>query len=115
MKPLVVIRFDGSSGALIEPEPEPFVVDHATDQATFVAHRPIHGQPKAFHPKTEAFFQIGAGYDGNARFNKHRNIVRTKAPSTGFRTESRKPTTRPMEPEKQKNDILCPKYRNCRK
>jgi hypothetical protein len=46
-------------------------MDHASDKAAILPHGTIHGEPKAIDPEAKAPFQIGAWYDGNARFDKH--------------------------------------------
>ncbi|MGO9468298.1 MAG: hypothetical protein ACLQIB_11235 [Isosphaeraceae bacterium] len=42
-------------------------MNHASDEATVLPHRAIHGQPKPFDPEAQTLLQIGAGYDRNAR------------------------------------------------
>jgi hypothetical protein len=57
----IVFRFDRSSCSLIEPKTGMFIVNHATDQPTFMPHCPIRGKAKAINPKTQAFLQVGTG------------------------------------------------------
>jgi hypothetical protein len=50
-------------------------MNHAADQLAFSSHFSIHGKTKTFHPKSEAFFEIGAGDYGDARFHCHISVV----------------------------------------
>src|SRR4051794_13090578 len=68
---LVILRLDRRASSLIEPERQPFVMDHASDEAAVLPDGAIHGQPKAVHPEAQTLLQIGAGYDRNARVNEH--------------------------------------------
>jgi hypothetical protein len=50
---LVIVRRDRRTGSLIEPEMQPLVMNHASDEATVLPHGTIHGQPKPVHPKPQ--------------------------------------------------------------
>ena len=68
---LVRLRLDRTTLSLIEPERQALIMDHASDEAPLVPHRPIHGQPKPIDPEAQTFFQVRAGYDRNARLKMH--------------------------------------------
>jgi hypothetical protein len=63
---LVILRLDQGTSSLIEPEIQPLVMNHASDEATVLPHGTINGQPKPIHPEAQTLLQIGAGYDWNA-------------------------------------------------
>src|SRR6185436_648088 len=68
---LVRLRLDRRALSLIEPERQALIMNHASDEAPLVPHRPIHGQPKPIDPEAQTLFQVRAGYDGNARLKMH--------------------------------------------
>src|SRR5262249_58256715 len=68
---LVILRLDRRTRSLIEPEIQPLVMNHASDEATVLPHGTIHGQPQPVHPEAQTLLQIGAGYDRNAGVNEH--------------------------------------------
>jgi hypothetical protein len=81
-KPLVVVRLDRRGAcALVEPEVQSLVMNHAPDKTPILAHGAIHRQAQAIHPETKALLQVGARNDGNAGLNEHdgrRAVARMK-------------------------------------
>ena len=57
----VILRLDRRTRSLIEPEIQPLVMNHASDEATFLPHGTIHRQPQPIHPEPQALLQIGWG------------------------------------------------------
>ena len=72
---LVILRFERRACSLIEPEIQPLVMDHTSDEPAVLSHGPIHPQPKPVHPEAQTPFQIDAGYDGNARIDEHLQLL----------------------------------------
>src|SRR4029077_2673824 len=68
---MVILRPDRSTSSLIEPEIQPLVMNHASDESTVPPHGAIHRQPKPVHPEAQTLLEIGAGNDWNAGFNEH--------------------------------------------
>src|SRR5207237_10193842 len=68
---LVILRLGRRTSSFIEPEIQPLVMNHASDESTILPHGTIHGQPNPVHPDAQTLPQTGAGYDWNARFNQH--------------------------------------------
>ena len=68
---VIVLRSDRRSRALIEPEINMLIVNHAADESVVLPHRAVHRETKAFHPETQAPFEVRTWNDWNARFQQH--------------------------------------------
>ena len=75
---LVIFRFDRRTSTLIEPEIQPLVMNHASDEPTVLPHGTIHREPEPVHPEAQALLQIGTGYDRNAGINEHLRLLVAK-------------------------------------